>query len=800
MLNTTILKIVTECIAPGLRQIALEEGCTVSTGYLAALQILTEKYKGLSSEILPSENVTFRDWLRRSRAAERSGSAQLGPVRVVFAFGEAAVPAASKNVGPNPILSLTECGNLIEAEWQAQKSENEPDLIVRVVCHFEALLANLAAQPDEPAGNVEFLTAAEREQILTVWNRTVTNFPHSATVHELFTAQAQQTPDAAAVSGGGKCLTYADLDRVSSRMADFLAGRGVVPGKVVGLSIERSVELVTAMLAVLKCGACYLPIDASYPVHRQRLMVEDAAPVLILADAANVAAVCGNACPTVDLDEAKREAASEQTELSFFPLTSEAPAYIIYTSGSTGNPKGVIISHRAIVRLVRNTNYIEIGNADCIAQMATASFDAITFEVWGALLNGGRVEILPATVMLAPTLLAAAIREKKITVMFLTTALFNLVARSEPRAFAPLRCLLMGGEAATPECQREVLATAPPARMLHVYGPTENTTFSLWHPIEQVLPGAATIPIGKPISNTEAYVVDHWMKLVPVGVEGELLLGGDGLALGYLNRPDLTGERFIPNPFPDAEGAKVYRTGDRVRYLEGGAIEFLGRSDHQIKLRGHRIELGEIEAALREHPGVSECVVVVVSPDGGERRLAAYAAGRGPLHPSASDLRRHLQNILPSYMVPASFTFMDALPLTQSGKIDRNASFPSPRETDLAGAASGSEIQKEIAAIWCRRLENPNIGIDENFFDAGGDSLTLSAIAAEIQRGLCPGIQIISLFQFPTIRSLASHIEAEKGTAASSPTDQTAKVKLPSRTELARRRAAQWKNAVANRA
>jgi amino acid adenylation domain-containing protein len=387
------------------------------------------------------------------------------------------------------------------------------------------------------------------------------------------------------------------------------------------------VRLVEALLGVLKAGGAYLPLDMSYPEQRLRLMMEDASARVLLTDGSGRGVASGGVAQVINLEEEWEEEEGGEEKVAA-RVTAENLAYVIYTSGSTGQPKGVCINHRAIARLVRNTNYVELRPSDRVAQASNSSFDAATFEIWGALLNGARLVIIEREVSLSPPQFAAQLKEQNITVLFLTTALFNQVARSVPGAFASLRHLMVGGEALDPTYVREVLRGEGPRHLLNVYGPTENTTFSSWHEIGELPEDATSVPIGRPLSNSQMYVLDKTMRPQMVGVVGELYTGGEGLARGYLHRPALTAERFLPHPFSDLPGARLYRTGDLGRLLADGSIEFVGRVDDQVKIRGFRIELGEIEAALSEHPGVSEAAVVARQDAGGERRIVAYVIGR----------------------------------------------------------------------------------------------------------------------------------------------------------------------------
>ena len=496
--------------------------------------------------------------------------------------------------------------------------------IKRMERHFQTLLEGIVANPETRLSELPVLSEAEKHQLLVEWNDTKRNYPEDKRVHELFEEQAERSPDAVAAVYAGQQLTYGELNRRANQLAHYLRKRGVGPESLVGICVARSLEMVVGLLGILKAGGAYVPLDPDYPKERLGFMVRDSQVAVVLTQQGMAEKLPQHTAQVIKLDRDWQEIALESDENLGTGGKAENLAYVIYTSGSTGRPKGISIPHKAINRLVFNTNYVRLEPSDRIAQASNASFDAATFEIWGALLNGAQLVGISKDVVLSPPAFSAEIGGRGISALFLTTALFNHLASEAPRAFQSVRHLLFGGEAVDPRWVNEVLTQGPPKRLLHVYGPTESTTFASFHLVEQVPQGATTIPIGRPLSNTEIYLLDRNLQLVPIGVAGELHIGGDGLARGYLNSPELTSEKFIPDPFSDEAGARLYKTGDLARYLADGSIEFLGRLDQQVKIRGFRIELGEIETTLSAHPGVREAVVVALQAPNGEKTLAAY--------------------------------------------------------------------------------------------------------------------------------------------------------------------------------
>lgn len=495
--------------------------------------------------------------------------------------------------------------------------------IERLLSQYQTLLRSIVSVPDRRISELPLLGSHERTAILESINRTASSYPRHSSVPELFLEQAERTPDAIAAVFDQNSLTYRELASRAWRLARHLQKLGVKKESPVGLFMERSVDLVVAMLGILAAGGAYVPIDPDHPRKRIDMQIEDAKLLVLVTHERLTKRLPDRELKLVRMDSDWHSIAIEE-DGPIQPVTDPTGlAYIIYTSGSTGLPKGVAIDHRSIVRLVKNTDYVRLGPDDRVAQASTATFDAATFEIWGALLNGGTLVGISKEMSLSPTLFARALRERGITVLFLTTALFNRVVQDVPDAFSSLNTLLFGGEAVDPRWPRRVLERGAPRRLLHVYGPTETTTFSSWHHVLTVPEDARTIPIGKPLANTTLYVLDEHLEPVPFGATGELYVGGDGVGRGYVGDPMLTARKFLRDPFVDDPAARLYRTGDLARQRIDGAIEFIGRVDHQVKLRGFRIELGEIESALGQHPAIKDSVVIV-REDGEDKRLVAY--------------------------------------------------------------------------------------------------------------------------------------------------------------------------------
>jgi amino acid adenylation domain-containing protein len=652
-------------------------------------------------------------------------------------------------------LSETEIGLY---SWGAYNTDLfDGSTIARLLKHFHTLLEEIAANPDARLSELSLMTTEETQQF-EQWNQTQSEYERDKCVHQLVELQASRQPNALAVVYGEKQISYGELNRRANQLAHYLRAHGVGLEIRVGVLMERSANWIVALLGILKAGGVYVPLDGSYPAGRLRFMVEDAEIRLLLTQSGQPRI---EASEVVFLDQDWEWLESESTENPENVTQAEDLAYLMYTSGSTGQPKGVGVPHRAINRLVRNTNYVKFDESDRVAQISNASFDAATFEIWGALLNGSRVVVLEKETALSPKELKKQLVEHEISAMFLTTALFNQTALSRPEIFASLKYMIFGGDTADPRAVHRVLGEGRPEHLVNAYGPTENTTFTTWYDAQESDIGARMIPIGQPLSNTEVWVLDQQSRMVPVGVPGELCIGGDGLARGYIRRPELTAEKFVPHPYSRNAGARLYRTGDLVRYREDGNIEFLKRMDQQVKVRGFRVELGEIESTLNQYRAVMESIVVDRKDSSGDIRLIAYFVAEDGVEPTSLELLTFLQEKLPSYMLPSAFMAIKEIPLTPNGKVDRRA-LPAPEQIEVSTAgfiAPRTEMEQLVAEIWCEILGITQVGADSNFFDLGGHSLLATRVMNRIRERCGVELPLRVLFEFPTVVSLAAKLD-----------------------------------------
>ncbi len=650
-----------------------------------------------------------------------------------------------------PLSIAVVAGSQLSLSINYDTTRFDKDTIERMAAHLNNLFEAIAQNPVANVDTFNLLCESERHQLLVEWNDTTTDYPKDKCIHQLFEEQVEKTPDAIAVVFEQEQLTYQQLNQRANQLAHHLQTLGVKPEVLVGVCVERSIEMVVGLLGILKAGGAYVPLDPNYPQERLSYMLEDSAVGVLITQSSLLEFLPQHNARVICLDSERDQIEQYSQENLDVGVDSNNLAYVIYTSGSTGKPKGISVVHQGVNRLVINVNYINLQPKDVIAFASNFSFDAATFEIWGTLLNGAKLVGVNKDVVLSPRNFADFIQEQKISTLFLTTALFNQIANVVPNAFYGMKQVMFGGETVDIKSVKEVLKE-PPKRLLHVYGPTESTTFTTWYCVSNVQEDTITIPIGCPISNTQTYILDSHLQPVPVGVPGELHIGGDGLARGYLNRPQLTSEKFILNPFSNSKSERLYKTGDLARYLSDGSIEFLGRIDHQVKIRGFRIELGEIEAALTTHPEVNQAVVIALKENTGNKRLVAYVVINSVN--KTQQLREYLKAQLPDYMVPSAFVTLESLPLTPNGKVDRKA-LPAPeieRETEYIAPRTQSE--EIIANIFAQVLNLENIGIHDNFFILGGHSLLATQLISRVRSAFSIEIPLGELFSSPTVAQL----------------------------------------------
>jgi amino acid adenylation domain-containing protein len=636
--------------------------------------------------------------------------------------------------------------------------------VSRMLGHFSRVLEQVAADPGLRLSEVALMGAEERRRVVEEWNPIAAPLPAEGGIARIFEARAAAAPGAVAVVRGDESLPYGELNERANRLARVLRRRGVGAESRVGIFLERGVEMVVSILAVLKAGGAYVPLDPGYPAGRLAFMLADSAvAALVTEEKLRAALPAAPGIPVVSVDGERGEIARESAENVESGAGPRSLAYVVYTSGSTGTPKGVAVEHRSVVRLVRGADYADLGPDEVILQAAPVSFDASTLEIWGALLNGGRMAVVPGA---TPSLeeLGQAIARHGVTTMWLTAGLFQVMVEERLEDLSGVRQLLAGGDVLPVEQVRKARDRFPALRLINGYGPTENTTFTCCHTVGEAWSGGP-VPIGSPISGTRVYVLDASLRPVPAGVPGELCAGGHGVARGYLGRPAATAERFVPDPFSAEPGARMYRTGDRVRWRADGVVEYLGRLDAQVKIRGFRIEPGEVEAVLRREPGVRECVVAVREDAPEEKRLVAYVVGEAEV----DALRDALRRSLPEWMVPAAFVALDALPLTPNGKVDRRA-LPAPGSAPdpEAYVAPRTPVEAEMAAIWAEVLGRERVGATDDFFVAlGGHSLAATRVVSRVRAALGVQLPVRALFESPTVEALTRAVEAARagGTA-----------------------------------
>jgi amino acid adenylation domain-containing protein len=657
-----------------------------------------------------------------------------------------------------PLALTASVGAELSLVLKYNESLFESSAIVRLLGHLQTILDAVADNGGrQRLSELPLLTLDERRQILSQWNNTETSYPRSRSIHELFEEQSARTPDKIAAICERRQITYQELNERANQLAHHLHNLGVGPEVPVGICIERGVEMLVGLLGILKAGGAFVPIDQQQPPERMAFMIDDARVKILLTGEQ-----LPEGLPPLDhvlrLDAEWPEIAQQITANPGISVSPEGLAYVMYTSGSTGQPKGVSVPHCAVVRLVKETNFASLDEDEVFLQLAPISFDASTLELWGSLLNGAQLVIAPpATPSLAE--LGAILKDNRVTTLWFTAGLFHLMVDERLEDLKGVRQLLAGGDVlSASHVERYLSAAGDGAVLINGYGPTENTTFSCTHRMNSGWRSeGASVPVGSPIANTHAYVLDQQMELAPVGVAGELYVGGDGLARDYLRRPALTAEKFVPHPFSSVPGARLYRTGDQARWLPDGSIEFLGRIDQQVKIRGFRVELGEIEAPLNRYEGVREAVVVARAGESGARRLVAYVVFETE-EVSSDKLRSYLQQQLPPYMVPSQFVSLTELPLTANGKVDRRA-LPDPEieRATVAREFCGPRTPAEemLASIWSEVFRLSRVGIHDSFFELGGESILAIKLISRVNKDFDIELPVRALFEQPTIAELA---------------------------------------------
>jgi amino acid adenylation domain-containing protein len=637
--------------------------------------------------------------------------------------------------------------------------------IARMAGHFQILLEGIVADPEQRLSTLPLLTADERHQLLVEWNTTAVDYPQDKCLHELFEAQVEQTPDAVAVLCNGAQLTYRELNQRANQLARYLRTLGIGPEARVGICLERSLEMSWGLLGILKAGWAYVPLDPGNPRARLAFMLEDAHVQVLLTQKRLIERLPAHRAAVVCLD-AEWEAIGQASEQNLLREgTSANLAYVMYTSGSTGKPKGILISHRSLVHYLHwCIEAYAVRQGQGAPVHSSLAFDLTITSLFTPLMVGQKIVLVPDIASVEG--LSAILRtHANFSLVKITPAHLKLLHQQLSAEDASGRCrsLVLGGEALTTEDVACWQAYTGDTLLFNEYGPTETTVGCCVYRVPSLQRAFGSIPIGRPIANTQVYVLDSYQQPVPIGVPGELYVGGVGLARGYLNHPKLTAEHFLPHPFSDEPGARLYRTEDLARYRPDGNIEFLGRLDHQVKIRGFRVELGEVEAVLAHHPAIHQAVVLARQDIPDDSRLVAYLVTAQDHAPTISELCGYLKKMLPDYMLPSTYIFLDTLPLTPNGKVDRHALPASDQERPkLASAfvAPRTSVEKTLARIWAEVLRIEHVGVHDNFFALGGHSLLAGQVVYRVLGALQVHLPLRSLFEAPTVSELAEYIEA----------------------------------------
>jgi amino acid adenylation domain-containing protein len=727
------------------------------------------------------EDLSFEQLVEELQLGRGHASNHRSVFQVMFALKDAQMPADgiddfspgdphSRTANMDLALLMEETVQGVKGSVQYNADQFEDATIARMAGHLETLLLGIVANPDRRLSMLPLLTEEERHQLLVEWNDTEKDYPKESCIHELVEAQVERTPDAVAVVFEGQELTYHELNAEANQLAHYLKKHGVGPEVLVGICMERSLEMVIGLLGVLKAGGAYVPLDPTYPKKSLAFMLEDTQVPVLLTQERRLEMLPEHGAKVVCLDTDWEVIAQESEEDPASQATADNLAYVIYTSGSTGKPKGAMNTHGGIYnRLLWMQEAYQLTEADRVLQKTPFSFDVSVWEFFWPLMTGSCLIVARPEGHRNSGYLLELIAAQKITTLHFVPSMLQVFLEDQGlETCSCLRRVICSGEALPQDLQERLFACLA-AELHNLYGPTEAAVDVTYWACERES-NRQTVPIGRPIANTQMYILDRHLQPVPVGVPGELHIGGVGLARGYLNRAELTAEKFIANPFSSEVGARLYKTGDLARYLPDGNIEFLGRLDHQVKIRGFRIEPGEIEAALADHPGVRQRVVIVREDEPGEKRLVAYVVLKQEPLPTTSELRSFLKERLPDYMVPSAFVLLDKMPLSPNGKVDRRA-LPAPDsarpQLEKAFVPPRTGLEHLLSAMWQSILGIEQIGIDDNFFELGGSSIQAAAFINKIQEKLAEIIHLVAIFDAPTVADFASYLHKHYSEAVS---------------------------------
>ncbi|MDY7229482.1 non-ribosomal peptide synthetase [Hyalangium rubrum] len=767
-LNTLVMR--TELSGNPSFRALLRRVVDVTLGAYAHQDVPFEK---LLEELAPTRDTSFSPFFQVMLVLQNTpaASADLGKLRLE-PFSTGGEPFAQFDL----TLWLVEEAEGLEGVWEYNRDLFDASTIERMVAHFQTLLAGIATQPDRRLSELPLLPDTERHRLLREWNQTEQSFSPGTCLHHLVEAHAARTPDTIAVADPDRRLTYAELNRKANQLAHHLRSLGTGPEQIIGIFLERSVEVAVAVLAVLKAGGAYVPLDPSYPADRTALMLSDSRPhVLVTREALRSA--LPSSLPLLVRVDADADAIGRHPTTN--PEGGAAPdhlAYVVYTSGSTGRPKGVMVTHRSLANsyFAWERDY-RLPTLRAHLQMASFSFDVFSGDLTRALGSGAALVLCPREWLLEPEKLYALMRREQVDCGEFVPAVVRLLMgylQDQAQRLDFMRLVIVGSDTWDMREYHQLRGfCGPDTRLVSSYGLSEATIDSTWFENVTPTPSEQIVPIGRPFANTQMYLLDASMQPVPIGTPGELYVGGVGLARGYWGQPDLTADRFIPNPFDATPGARLYRTGDMARYAADGTIGFIGRNDTQVKIRGHRIELDEIKAKLLEHTAV-KAVELLVHDENGNKQIIAYLTLSEPQAATAEELRQGLKKQLPPYMVPAALILMEAFPLTPNGKVDRKA-LPLPkgiqRDPQEGFVAPRDEVEQRLAAIWEELLSVRPIGVHDNFFDLGGHSLLAVRLTVRIREQLGRTVPLATLFQGPTLEQLAKALQQESSPRPWSP-------------------------------